>query len=56
MRDPERVEDYLEHIARTIQRAAEDAVIGNLRIIGEAARQTPLLTTAAAAWRRSGRA
>jgi|HubBroStandDraft_1064217.scaffolds.fasta_scaffold1526183_1 hypothetical protein len=38
MRHPERVEDYLEHIARTIQRAAEDAVIGNLRIISEAKR------------------
>jgi uncharacterized protein with HEPN domain len=57
MKHPERVEDYLEHIARSIQRATEyierlgsvsafrqsqrdqDAVIRNIEIIGEAARQ-----------------
>jgi uncharacterized protein with HEPN domain len=57
MRHPERVEDYLEHIAQAIQRATEyveragsldafhqsqleqDAVIRNIEIIGEAARQ-----------------
>ena len=57
MKHPERVEDYLEHIAQAIQRATEyiarfgaasafgksqrdqDAVIRNIEIIGEAARQ-----------------
>jgi uncharacterized protein with HEPN domain len=57
MKHPERVEDYLEHIAQAIQRAVEyvellgdvnafwqsqrdqDAVIRNIEIIGEAARQ-----------------
>ena len=57
MRHPERVEDYLEHIAQAIERATEyvgrfqslsafqqsqleqDAVIRNIEIIGEAARQ-----------------
>ncbi|HZZ62154.1 MAG TPA: DUF86 domain-containing protein [Roseiarcus sp.] len=57
MKHPERVEDYLEHIVRAIQRATEyienlgsvsafrqsqrdqDAVIRNIEIIGEAARQ-----------------
>lgn len=57
MKHPERVADYLEHIAQAIQRAAEyierlgsvsafrqsqrdqDAVIRNIEIIGEAARQ-----------------
>ncbi len=57
MKHPERVEDYLEHIAQAIQRAMEyienlgdvnafeqsqrdqDAVIRNIEIIGEAARQ-----------------
>jgi uncharacterized protein with HEPN domain len=57
MRHPERVEDYLEHIAQAIQQATEyleqfdslsafeqnqleqDAVIRNIQIIGEAARQ-----------------
>ncbi len=57
MKHPERVEDYLEHIALAIQRAVEyaerlgsvdafrqsqrdqDAVIRNIEIIGEAARQ-----------------
>jgi len=57
MKHPERVEDYLEHIAQAIQRASEyierldsvnafrqsqrdqDAVIRNIGIIGEAARQ-----------------
>jgi len=57
MKHPERVEDYLEHIAQPIQRAADyieqlgdvnafqqsqrdqDAVIRNIEIIGEAARQ-----------------
>jgi uncharacterized protein with HEPN domain len=57
MRHPERIEDYLEHIAQAIQRATEyigrlgsvsafrqsqrdqDAVIRNIEIIGEAARQ-----------------
>jgi uncharacterized protein with HEPN domain len=57
VRHPERVEDYLEHIALAIQRATEyiedsgdvsvfrqshrdqDAVIRNIEIIGEAARQ-----------------
>ncbi|WP_026605979.1 HepT-like ribonuclease domain-containing protein [Methylocapsa acidiphila] len=57
MKHPERVEDYLEHIAQAIQRAAAyiehlgdvsafrqsqrdlDAVIRNIEIIGEAARQ-----------------
>lgn len=57
MKHPERVEDYLEHIAIAIQRAVEyverlgsvdafrknqigqDAVIRNIEIIGEAARQ-----------------
>ena len=57
MKHPERVEDYLEHIAQAIQRAREyieclgsvsafrqsqrdqDAVIRNIEIIGEAARQ-----------------
>jgi len=57
MKHPERIEDYLEHIATAIQRATEyversgsveafrvsqrdqDAVIRNIEIIGEAARQ-----------------
>jgi len=57
MKHPERVEDYLEHIAQAIQRAVDyverfdslsafqqgqleqDAVIRNIEIIGEAARQ-----------------
>ena len=57
MRHPQRIEDYLEHIAQAIQRATEyvegvgsvsafrisqrdqDAVIRNIEIIGEAARQ-----------------
>jgi uncharacterized protein with HEPN domain len=57
VKHPERVEDYLEHIAQAIQRAMEyienlgdvnafeqsqrdqDAVIRNIEIIGEAARQ-----------------
>ena len=57
MRHPERVEDYLEHIAKAIERATgyvgrfhslsafqqsqleQDAVIRNIEIIGEAARQ-----------------
>ena len=57
MKHPERIEDYLEHIAQAIQRATEyvehvrslsafqqsqrdqDAVIRNIEIIGEAARQ-----------------
>ena len=57
MKHPERVEDYLEHIAKAIERATEyierlggvsafrlsqrdqDAVIRNIEIIGEAARQ-----------------
>jgi uncharacterized protein with HEPN domain len=57
MKHPERVEDYLEHIAQAIERAEEytkrlgnltafrqsrrdqDAVIRNIEIIGEAARQ-----------------
>jgi uncharacterized protein with HEPN domain len=55
MKHPERVEDYLEHIAQAITRATEyilgsvdafrvsqrdqDAVIRNIEIIGEAARQ-----------------
>ncbi len=57
MKHPERVEDYLEHIAKAIERAVEyversgdadafrlsqrdqDAVIRNIEIIGEAARQ-----------------
>jgi uncharacterized protein with HEPN domain len=57
MKHPERVEDYLEHIAQAIQYATEyvegvgsvsafrlsqrdqDAVIRNIEIIGEAARQ-----------------
>ena len=57
MRHPERVEDYLEHIAQAIARATEyvehlgsvdafrlshrdqDAVIRNIEVIGEAARQ-----------------
>jgi uncharacterized protein with HEPN domain len=57
MKHPERVEDYLEHIAQAIDRATEyverfgsvdafrvsqrdqDAVIRNIEIIGEAARQ-----------------
>jgi uncharacterized protein with HEPN domain len=57
MRHPERVEDYLEHIALAIQRATkyiedsggvtafrqsqrdQDAVIRNIEMIGEAARQ-----------------
>ena len=57
MKHPERVEDYLEHIAQAIQRATDyverlenvsairqsqrdqDAVIRNIEIIGEAARQ-----------------
>ncbi len=57
MKHPERVEDYLEHIAQAIQRATEyierlgdvsafwqsqrdqDAVIRNIEIVGEAARQ-----------------
>ncbi|MGQ0445021.1 MAG: HepT-like ribonuclease domain-containing protein [Beijerinckiaceae bacterium] len=57
MKHPERVADYLEHIAQAIQRAAEyierldnvsafrqsqrdqDAVIRNIEVIGEAARQ-----------------
>jgi uncharacterized protein with HEPN domain len=57
MKHPERVEDYLEHIATAIARATEyiersssvrafrvsqrdqDAVIRNIEIIGEAARQ-----------------
>jgi uncharacterized protein with HEPN domain len=57
MKHPERVEDYLEHIATAIERATEyierlgsvsafrisqrdqDAVIRNIEIIGEAARE-----------------
>jgi uncharacterized protein with HEPN domain len=57
MKHPERIEDYLEHIAQAIQRATayiehlgsvsifqqsqrdQDAVIRNIEIIGEAARQ-----------------
>lgn len=57
MKHPERVEDYLEHIAQAIERATlyverlgsaeafrlsqrdQDAVIRNIEIIGEAARQ-----------------
>ncbi len=57
MKHPERVADYLEHIAKAIERATEyverlgsvaafrlsqrdqDAVIRNIEIIGEAARQ-----------------
>ena len=57
MKHSERIEDYLEHIAQTIQWATEyierfdsvnafrqsqpdqDAVIGNIEIIGEAARK-----------------
>jgi uncharacterized protein with HEPN domain len=60
LKHPERVEDYLEHIALAIQRATEyierlgsvsafresqrdqDAVIRNIEIIGEAARQIQL--------------
>jgi uncharacterized protein with HEPN domain len=37
VKHPERVEDYLEHIAEAIDRATvQDAVVRNIEIIGEA--------------------